>query len=58
MPDWQTIAVVLIVGCAAAFLGWKLFGHRGASIRPNAPDVPVSKLVRKRETAKRPPVDG
>jgi hypothetical protein len=48
MP-WQEIMAGLIVAGAAAYVVWRLVGDRkGAS---GGPDVPVSRLTRKRPPA-------
>lgn len=45
MP-WQDIMAGLIVVGAAAYVGWRLVGRRRDA--SGGPDVPVSKLTRKR----------
>ena len=44
MP-WQELIAGLIVFGAAAYVGWRL---RGSNDKPKGPDVPVSRLTRKR----------
>ena len=55
IPDWQTLAVLLIVTGAVAFLGWKVFGSERKPRSRRGPDVPIGNLVRKRDTGGRRP---
>jgi len=51
MP-WQQIVTGLIVASASAYVIWRLRGKKRNQRRSQGPDVPVSRL-----TKKRPPSD-
>jgi hypothetical protein len=47
--SWQSIAVVLVVALALAYLVWKLgFAGGAGPKKKRGPDVPAKKLVRKK----------
>ena len=50
MP-WQEIMAGLIVVGAGAYVVWRLRGRRDASASKGGPDVPISRLKRKRPRA-------
>lgn len=50
LPDWQIVAVVIVVLGAAGYLVWKVvLGGKAPKRRKPGPDVPLGQLVRRKK---------